>query len=243
MIFGGAREAPAGIDRGRFMRLLVVEDDVKIASFIVKGLRQEGYAVDHAADGPKGLEMALGQSYDAAVIDLMLPGLDGLSLIEGLRRAERTTPVIILSARRSVDERVQGLQAGGDDYLTKPFAFSELSARMRALLRRSRGYAEPAQMSYADLEMDLLRREVSRGGKPIELQPLEFSLLAYLMRHAGQVVTRTMIIEQVWNYHFDPQTNVVDARICRLREKIDKQFSRKLIQTIRGVGYALREDA
>ncbi len=225
------------------MRLLVVEDDVKIASFIVKGLRQEGYAVDHAADGPKGLEMALGQSYDAAVIDLMLPGLDGLSLIEGLRRAERTTPVIILSARRSVDERVQGLQAGGDDYLTKPFAFSELSARMRALLRRSRGYAEPAQMSYADLEMDLLRREVSRGGKPIELQPLEFSLLAYLMRHAGQVVTRTMIIEQVWNYHFDPQTNVVDARICRLREKIDKQFSRKLIQTIRGVGYALREDA
>jgi len=225
------------------MRLLVVEDDVKIASFIVKGLRQEGYAVDHAADGPTGLEMALGQSYDAAVIDLMLPGLDGLSLIEGLRRAERTTPVIILSARRSVDERVQGLQAGGDDYLTKPFAFSELSARMRALLRRSRGYAEPAQMSYADLEMDLLRREVSRGGKPIELQPLEFSLLAYLMRHAGQVVTRTMIIEQVWNYHFDPQTNVVDARICRLREKIDKQFSRKLIQTIRGVGYALREDA
>jgi two-component system, OmpR family, response regulator len=223
------------------VRVLLVEDDPKIASFVAKGLEQEGHAVDHAADGESGLHLALTEPYDAAVVDLMLPRRDGLSLIEAMRRADRSTPVIILSAKRSVDERVRGLQAGGDDYLTKPFAFSELAARLHALLRRSAGKVEANRLVCGDLELDLLRREVTRGGERIDLQPRELALLEYLLRHAGRVVTRTMIMEHVWNYNFDPQTNVVEARICRLRDKIDKPHPRKLIHTMRGVGYVLRE--
>lgn len=225
------------------MRILLVEDDAKIASFIAKGLHQEGYAVDHAEDGETGLHLALTEPYDAAVIDLMLPRKDGLSLIEEMRQARRSTPVIILSAKRAVDERVKGLQAGGDDYMTKPFAFSELAARLQALLRRSHGKVESNQLACSDLTLDLLRREVSRGGERIELQPKEMALLEYLMRHAGRVVTRTMIMEHVWNYNFDPQTNVVEARICKLRDKIDRPHKTKLIHTVRGVGYVLRESA
>lgn len=225
------------------MRVLVVEDDTKIASFLVRGLQEEGFAVDAAADGEMGLHLALTETYDAAVVDLMLPKLDGLTLIERMRRSRRTTPVIILSAKRSVDERIRGLQAGGDDYLTKPFAFSELAARLQALLRRSSGQAESTRLRCDDLEFDLLRREVTRRGERIDLQPREMALLEYLMRHAGRVVTRTMIMEHVWNYNFDPQTNVVEARICRLRDKIDKPYDRKLIHTVRGVGYVLRQAA
>jgi two-component system, OmpR family, response regulator len=223
------------------VRVLLVEDDPTLASFVAKGLEQEGHAVDHAADGESGLHLALTEPYDAAVVDLMLPRRDGLSLIEAMRRADRSTPVIILSAKRSVDERVRGLQAGGDDYLTKPFAFSELAARLHALLRRSAGKVEANRLVCGDLELDLLRREVTRGGERIDLQPRELALLEYLLRHAGRVVTRTMIMEHVWNYNFDPQTNVVEARICRLRDKIDKPHPRKLIHTMRGVGYVLRE--
>jgi len=225
------------------MRLLLVEDDPKIASFILKGLKAEGYAVDHAADGREGLAMALTEPYDAAIVDLMLPKLDGLSLIEKMRREKVNTPVIILSARGSVDDRVRGLQAGGDDYLPKPFAFSELLARLQALIRRSSGLSEPTRLTYRDLTMNLLTREVTRGGRKIELQRLEFSLLEYLMRNAGRVVSKTMIMEHVWDYNFDPQTNVVESRICRLRDKIDRGFDRKLIQTVRGVGYALKADS
>jgi len=222
------------------MRLLLVEDDSKIASFIVKGMKAEGYAVDHASDGEQGLHMAVTEPYDAVIVDLMLPKLDGLSLIERMRKEKVNTPLIILSAKGSVDDRVKGLQAGGDDYLPKPFAFSELLARVQALIRRAGGLSEPTRLTYADLTMDLLTREVKRGGRKIELQRLEFSLLEYLMRNAGRVVSKTMIMEHVWDYNFDPQTNVVESRICRLRDKIDRRFDRKLIQTVRGVGYALR---
>jgi len=222
------------------MRLLLVEDDPKIASFIIKGMKAEGYAVDHAPDGQEGLHMAVTEPYDAAIIDVMLPKLDGLSLIERLRKEKVNTPVIILSAKGSVDDRVKGLQMGGDDYLTKPFAFSELLARVQALMRRSSGLSEPTRLVYGDLTMNLLTREVTRGGRKIELQRLEFSLLEYLMRNAGRVVSKTMIMEHVWDYNFDPQTNVVESRICRLRDKIDRGFDRKLIQTVRGVGYALK---
>ena len=223
------------------MRILLVEDDVKIASFIVKGLRAAGYAVDHALDGEKGLSLALTESYDAAVIDLMLPKLNGLSLIEKMRKEKIPTPVIILSAKGSVDDRVQGLQTGSDDYITKPFAFSKLLARIQALIRRASGLSEPTRLSLGDLSMNLLTREVTRGGRKIELQPIEFSLLEYLLRCTGRVVSRTMIMEHVWDYNFDPQTNVVEARICRLRDKIDRDFEKKLIHTVRGVGYVLRE--
>ncbi len=223
------------------MRVLLVEDDVKIASFILRGLREEGYAVDHAEEGETGLHLATSEPYDAAIVDLMLPKLDGLALIEKMRKSGHSTPVLILSAKRSVDERVRGLQAGGDDYLTKPFAFSELAARLQALIRRSSGKIESNCLSCADLEMNLLRREVTRDGERIELQPRELALLEYLLRHAGRVVTRTMIMEHVWNYNFDPQTNVVEARICKLRDKIDKPHASKLIHTVRGVGYVLRE--
>ncbi|MCU0593895.1 MAG: response regulator transcription factor [Desulfobacterota bacterium] len=223
------------------MRLLLVEDDPKIASFIIKGMKAEGYAVDHAPDGQEGLHMAVTEPYDAAIIDVMLPKLDGLSLIERMRKEKVNTPVIILSARGSVDDRVKGLHVGGDDYLTKPFAFSELLARIQALLRRSSGLSEPTRLTYGDLTMNLLTREVTRGGRKIELQRLEFALLEYLMRNTGRVVSKTMIMEHVWDYNFDPQTNVVESRVCRLRDKIDKGFERKLIQTVRGVGYALRE--
>ena len=224
------------------MRVLVVEDDAKIASFVAKGLREAGYAADTAADGEEGLYLAETQKYDAAVVDTMLPKLDGISLIEAMRDRRIQTPVIILSAKRSVDDRVRGLQAGGDDYLTKPFAFSELLARVQALVRRATGKAEPTVLEVGDLSVNLLTREVIRAGEPIQLQPKEYALLEYLMRHAGRVVSKTMIMEHVWNYHFDPETNVVEARICRLRDKIDKGRAQPLIHTVRGVGYVLRED-
>ena len=225
------------------MRLLLVEDDEKIASFVKKGFRAEGFAVDHAADGREGLDLALTEPYDAAVVDIMLPGLDGLALIGKLRRAKVMTPVIILSAKSAIDDRVRGLQIGGDDYLSKPFAFSELLARVQALIRRASGTKEPTRLTCGDLTIDLLTREVHRAGRKIELQPLEYSLLEYLMRNAGRVVSKTMIMEHVWDYHFDPQTNVVEARICRLRDKIDREFPEKMIHTVRGVGYALRSNA
>ena len=223
------------------MRILLVEDDLKIASFIVKGLRATGYAVDHATDGEEGLHLALTQPYDTAIIDIMLPKLDGLALIERIRKEKVNIPVIILSAKDSIDDRVKGLQTGGDDYLTKPFAFSELLARVQALIRRASGLAEPTRLTIGDLSMNLLTREVARGGRKIELKPIEFSLLEYLIRSAGRVVSKTMIMEHVWDYNFDPQTNVVEARICRLRDKIDRDFDKKLIQTVRGVGYVLKE--
>jgi two-component system, OmpR family, response regulator len=224
------------------MRILLVEDDVKIASFVEKGLKAEGFAVDVAADGESGLHFAITEPYDAAVIDIMLPKLGGLSLVKRMRHAKVQTPVIILSAKGSVDDRVKGLHAGSDDYLTKPFAFSELLARIQALIRRSSGASEPTRLAVGDVNMDLITREVYRGGKKIDLQPLEFSLLEYLMRNAGRVVSKTMIMEHVWDYYFDPQTNVVDSRIYRLREKIDKDFPSKMIHTVRGVGYVLKEN-
>ena len=223
------------------MRILLVEDDAKIASFINKGLRAAGYAVDHAADGERGLHLALTEPYDTAIIDIMLPKMDGLSLIERMRREKVRTPVITLTAKGSIEDRVKGLQAGSDDYLTKPFAFSELLARVQALIRRASGLAEPTMLHISDLAVNLLTREVTRSGKRIDLRPLEFSLLEYLMRNAGRVVSKTMIMEHVWNYNFDPQTNVVEARICRLRDKIDRDCDKSLIHTVRGVGYVLKE--
>ena len=224
------------------MRVLLVEDDSKIASFIIKGLRAEGFAVDHEDNGQDGLHMALTEPYDAAVIDIMLPKMDGLSLVENIRREKLKTPIIILSAKGEVDDRVKGLQAGADDYLTKPFAFSELLARLQALIRRSSDVAEPTKLAVGDISMNLINREVVRAGQKVELQPLEFSLLEYLLRNAGRVVSKTMIMEHVWDYYFDPQTNVVESRIYKLREKIDKGFSKKMIHTVRGVGYVLKED-
>ncbi len=222
------------------MRLLVIEDDETIASFVAKGLQEAGFAVDHAEDGRNGLALALTAPYDAAVVDVMLPGLDGLSLIEELRRRKVRTPVLILSAKRSVDDRVRGLQAGGDDYLVKPFAFSELLARVQALIRRSTGETQPTELVAGDLKMDLITRRVERAGTAIELRPREFALLEYLMRNAGRVVSKTMIMEHVWNYSFDPRTNVVDVLVFRLRDKIDKGFEPKRIQTVRGIGYVLK---
>jgi two-component system OmpR family response regulator len=224
------------------MRVLLVEDDSKIASFIIKGLRAEGFAVDHACDGQDGLHLALTEPYDAAIIDIMLPKMDGLKLIENIRREKLNTPVIVLSAKGEVDDRVKGLQIGADDYLAKPFAFSELLARLQALIRRSSDISEPTKLAAADLSMNLISREVVRAGKRIDLQPLEFSLLEYLLRNTGRVVSKTMIMEHVWDYYFDPQTNVVESRIYKLREKIDKGFSTRLIHTVRGVGYVLKED-
>jgi two-component system OmpR family response regulator len=223
------------------MRILLVEDDIKIAAFIIKGCRSAGYAVDHASDGEEGLDLALTEPYDMAVIDIMLPKRDGLSLIKQLRKQKVNTPALILSAKGSVDDRVKGLETGADDYLTKPFAFSELLARVQALIRRASGVSDPTRLILGDLSVNLLTREVIREGKNIVLQPLEFSLLEYLMRHAGRIVSKTMIMEHVWDYHFDPQTNVVEARISRLRDKIDNGFEKKLIHTIRGVGYVLKE--
>ncbi len=224
------------------MRLLLVEDDHKIASFVKKGFQAEGFAVDHACDGSTGLDWALTEPYDAAVVDIMLPGVDGLSLIGKMRREQVMTPVIILSAKGSIDDRVKGLQTGGDDYLSKPFSFSELLARVQALIRRASGMREPTRLAYADLTIDVVTRDVRRGGARLVLQPLEYSLLEYLMRNAERVVSKTMIMEHVWDYHFDPQTNVVEARICRLRDKVDKGFDDKLIHTVRGVGYVLRRN-
>ena len=223
------------------MRILVIEDDKDVASFIRNGLAQAGCNVDHAANGRDGLFLATTESYDALVVDRMLPGIDGLTVIRTLRASANTTPVLILSALGEVDDRVKGLKAGGDDYLVKPFAFSELLARLEALARRAKtGSDAPATVLRAgDLEMDLLRREVRRAGKPIDLQPREVQLLEFLLRHVGQVVTRTMLLEGVWDYHFDPQTNVIDVHISRLRSKIDKGFERPLLHTVRGAGYRL----
>jgi two-component system OmpR family response regulator len=224
------------------MRLLLVEDDAKTASFIVKGLRENGYAVDHFSDGETGLHMAVTEPYDSAIIDVMLPKLDGLALIRELRRKKSNLPVIILSARGSTEDRVKGLETGSDDYLTKPFAFSELLARVQALLRRASGIAEPTALTVGDLSINLLTRQVTRANNKIDLQPREFALLEYLMRNVDRVVSKTMIMEHVWDYNFDPQTNVVEACMCRLRDKVDKNSgAAKLIHTIRGVGYVVRE--
>jgi two-component system, OmpR family, response regulator len=221
------------------MRLLVVEDDPTIASFLLKGLQEAGYAVDTADNGPRGLELALTQPYSAAVLDLMLPGRDGLSVLEELRRRRIGIPVLILSAMHTVDDRVRGLQAGGDDYLTKPFAFSELLARLQAIIRRSQGVTEPTRLVSGDITMDLMTRQVARAGRPLDLRPREFALLEYLVRNAGRVVSKTMIMEHVWNYSFDPRTNVVDVLVFRLREKVDRDFDLKRIRTVRGIGYVL----
>jgi two-component system OmpR family response regulator len=223
------------------MRILLVEDDLKIVSFISKGLKDAGFAVDHAADGEDGLHLALNESHDAAIIDIMLPKLDGLTLIKALRRQQVNTPVIILSAKGTVDDRIKGFQTGGDDYLTKPFSFSELLARVQSLIRRASGASASTSLAVADLSMDLLTREVKRAGNKIELQPREFAILEYLMHNWKTVVSKTMILEHVWNYDFDPQTNVIEAQICKLRDKIDKGFEPKLIHTVRGVGYVLKE--
>jgi two-component system OmpR family response regulator len=220
------------------MRILVVEDDSKIASFVVNGLKQSGFAVDHSADGEDGLLRAQTVEYDAAVIDVMLPKLDGLNLVQRLRAKNIRIPVLFLSAKASVDDRVRGLQAGGDDYLTKPFAFSEMLARIQALIRRAAQTPEPTRLSVGDLSMDLLTRDVRRANQKIELQPREFALLEYLMRHANRPVTKTMILEHIFDYSFDPQTNVVDVLVHRLRSKVGKEDSK--IHTIRGVGYVLR---
>ena len=222
------------------MRLLVVEDDNVIASFVAKGLKEAGFAVDVAANGTDGVHLGLSEKYDAAVVDIMLPGIDGLSLIEQLRANKITTPVIILSARRSVDDRIKGLRTGSDDYMTKPFSFSELLARIQALIRRAGNVAEPTSLVVGDLSLDLLKREVMRNDLSIPLQAREFSLLEYLMRNAGRIVTKTSILENVYDYSFDPQTNVVDVLVCRLRNKIDKHFDTKLIHTVRGMGYVLK---
>jgi len=223
------------------MRLLHIEDDAETAAYVAKGLKESGHTVVQAEDGKSGLFLALEESYDAIIVDRMLPGLDGLSVIQTLRSSGKTTPVLILSALGEVDERVRGLRAGGDDYLTKPFAFSELLARIEALVRRKTdGDAVQTALQVGDLEMDLLARTVQREGQAIDLQPREFRLLECLMRHAGQVVTRTMLLEHVWDYHFDPQTNVIDVHISRLRAKIDKAFPQPLLHTVRGAGYVLR---
>lgn len=223
------------------MRILVIEDDMEAASYMLKGLRESGHVVEHAADGKEGLYMAAAGSYDAMIVDRMLPGVDGLTIVKTLRSAGNATPVLFLSAMGEVDDRVRGLKAGGDDYLTKPYAFAELLARLEALDRRAAAVTGGTMLKVADLEMDLVARGVRRAGRSIELQPKEFALLEYLMRHAGQVVTRTMLLENVWDYSFDPQTNVIDVHISRLRQKIDKDFDRPLLHTVRGSGYSLRD--
>ena len=222
------------------MRVLLIEDDEDIAGFVAKGLKQAGFAVDRSADGESGRMMARQLSYDVMVVDIMLPKLDGLSLIENLRKEGLQTPVLILSAKHTVDDKIKGLQMGGDDYITKPFAFSELLARVQALIRRSTRSGKPNLIQLGDLSLNPLTREVQRGEKRVELQPREYALLEYLMRNAGNVVSKTMILEHVWDYHFDPQTNVVDVLVHRLRSKVDQGFEKKLIHTVRGVGYALR---
>ena len=222
------------------MRILVIEDDVKIASFLEKGLKEAGYSVDVAHDGKHGLTMALYESYDVAVIDIMLPGLDGLSIIENMRDRHVETPVLILSARQSVDDRVQGLQRGGDDYMIKPFSFTELLARLQALIRRDKSNVKSTMLKVGPLEMDLLRHEVHRDQVKIELPAKEYSLLEYMMRNPDVVISKTSILEKVYDYAFDPQTNVVDILVCRLRNKVDKDFQHKMIHTVRGMGYVLR---
>lgn len=223
------------------MRILLIEDDNSVAEYIEKGLKESGYTVDHAADGKAGLVQASASEYDAMIVDRMLPHVDGLTIVQTLRASDNNTPVLILSALGEVDDRVKGLKAGGDDYLTKPFAFAELLARIEVMLRRKESGGQQTRLKVADLEMDLLAHKVSRGGQIINLQPREYKLLEYMMRHAGQVVTRTMLLENVWDYHFDPQTNVIDVHISRLRQKIDKDFDRQLLSTVRGAGYMLND--
>ena len=222
------------------MKLLVVEDDREAAAFLVKGLKESGHTVDHAADGREGLMLATTERFDAIILDRMLPGMDGLAIVAALRASDNATPVLILSALDQVDDRVRGLKAGGDDYLTKPYAFSELMARLESLLRRGAGGKTETKLKVGELEIDLLARTVRRGAAEIELLPREFRLLEYLARNAGHVVTRTMLLEQVWDYHFDPQTNVIDVHISRLRQKIDKGFTKPMLHTVRGAGYCLK---
>jgi two-component system, OmpR family, response regulator len=224
------------------MRILIIEDDAKIAKYIVKGLGEAGHAVDHITDGTDGLHMAQGEPYDLLIVDRMLPGIDGLTIVEKVRESDSQTPILFLSALGEVDDRIKGLRAGGDDYLTKPFSFSELLARVDALVRRSTGQPEVSSLEVAGLRMDLLARVVTREDNVINMTTREFLLLEYLMRHAGQVVTRTMLLEGVWNFHFDPETNVIDVHISRLRQKIDKGYKQRLIHTIRGAGYVIRSE-
>jgi two-component system OmpR family response regulator len=222
------------------MKVLLVEDNERVSRFIVKGLGESGHTVDHADNGRDGMFLAAGERYDAIVLDRMLPGgIDGIAIIEALRKAGNRTPILILSALSDVDERIRGLRAGGDDYLTKPFAFGELLARLDALSRRAEGSGTETRLEVGDLRMDLLARKVTRGARAVTLQPREFKLLEYLMRHAGQVVTRTMLLENVWDYHFDPQTNVIDVHISNLRQKISLDAERPLLRTVRNAGYML----
>ncbi|PAP81483.1 DNA-binding response regulator [Rubrivirga sp. SAORIC476] len=222
------------------MRVLVVEDDPHIADFVTTGLREAGYAVDHAADGEAAYALSVNEPYDAAVVDLMLPRLDGLGLIERMRGSGVATPVLILSAKRTVDDRVTGLQAGGDDYLTKPFAFAELLARVQALVRRSTGTAEPTRLVAGPVALDLLAHQATRAGETLDLQPREFALLELLVRNAGRVVSKTAIHQSVWDFDFNPTTNVVEVLIHRLRQKLDEPFEPALVHTVRGAGYVLR---
>lgn len=222
-------------------RILVVEDDADTAEYILKGLREEGFTVEHVADGRDGLYMASSSEFDAIVMDRMMPGMDGLSVTKALRAANVQTPILILSALAHLDERVQGLRAGGDDYLTKPFGFSELSARLDNLMRRGGAKAAETSLSCGDLRLDLLGRRVTRGGKPLELLPRELKLLEYLLRHRDRVVTRTMLLEEVWDYRFDPHTSLIDTHVSRLRKKIDEGFDKPLLHTVRGSGYRLSE--
>jgi two-component system OmpR family response regulator len=230
-------------ERVGLMRILVIEDDADAAAYMIKGLRESGYVVDHSKDGKDGLFHAMSGTYDALVVDRMLPQVDGLSIIQAIRAAGVRTPALILSALGSVDDRVKGLRAGGDDYLTKPYAFSELLARLEVIMKRVGGTTVETRLRVHDLEMDLLGRTVFRAGQEIDVQPREFKLLEYLMRNAGNVVTRTMLLEHVWDYHFDPQTNVIDVHVSRLRQKIDKAFDKPLLHTVRGAGYCLRAPA
>ncbi len=224
------------------MRILVIEDDKKIGEFIRKGLKEAGLQAELCSDGLEGLHRLQDKSFEAAIIDIMLPGMDGLTIIETIRAQGITTPVLILSAKRSVDDRIRGLQSGSDDYLVKPFSFGELLARIQALIRRDSRAIDSHSLHVADLSMDLLSREVTRSGERIDLPAKEFSLLEYLLRNKGRIVSKTAILENVYDYSFDPQTNVVDVLVCRLRNKIDKDFSQKLIHTVRGMGYVLKED-
>jgi two-component system OmpR family response regulator len=224
------------------MRILVIEDDEKIASFLSNGFKEAGFTVDLAHDGHKGLSLLLSTEYEAAVVDIMLPGMDGLAVIETIRKRGIDTPVLILSAKRTVDDRIKGLQQGGDDYMIKPFSFAELLARIQALIRRDSRAVENHILSVADLKMDLLARKVSRESRQIDLSAKEFSLLEYLLRNQGRIVSKTAVLENVYDYSFDPQTNVVDVLVCRLRSKVDKDFDRKLIHTVRGMGYVLRQE-
>ncbi len=233
-------QSPGNIQRSSAMRILLIEDDLQAASYLLKGLKESGHVANHAGDGHEGLELARQRVHDVLVVDRMLPGMDGLTIIETLRREGVRTPVLILSALGEVDDRVQGLRSGGDDYLGKPYAFSELLARVESLARRIEPERAKTRLAVGTLEMDLLKRTVTRGGEPILLQPREFKLLEYLMQNAGRVVTRTMLLEHVWDYHFDPQTNVIDVHISRLRSKIDKGHADPLLHTVRGAGYTIR---